>query len=96
MKEHGHEPSQQAGEMAGVLAAVVAGGVTLVQPDGDTQRGPDDQIVRDEVTFEIAWQDADGRTGIETVALGLSEAGDQASNDPSPASVEPEPDPAKS
>ena len=63
---------------AGVLAAVVAGGVTLAQPDGDTQRGPEGQIVRDEATLD------------------LSEAGDQASSDPSPASVEPEPDPAKS
>lgn len=45
----------------GALALVVAGGVALAQPGGG-EAGPEDHVVRDEVTIELAWIDADGTT----------------------------------
>ena len=74
---------------AGVLALVVAGGVALAQPGDDAGDGAEQRIVRDESTFEVAWLDADGRTGVETITLDLSDAPDEASSDPSPPGATP-------
>lgn len=80
---------------AGVLALVVAGGVALAQPGDDSGDGSAQRIVRDEASFEVMWMDADGRTGVETITLDLSDAPDEASSEPSPPGVEPEREPAK-
>ena len=78
----------------GVLSLIVAGGVALAQPGSDA--GPEQQIVRDKTTIELAWIDADGTTGTETITLNLTDAPDQAASDPSPESVDPQRDPLKS
>lgn len=79
----------------GALALIVAGGVTLAQSGGG-EAGSDDQVVRDEVTIELAWIDADGTTGTETIVLDLTDAPDHAASEPSPASIDPPQDPMKS
>ena len=81
---------------AGVLGLVVAGGVALAQPGDDSGDGAEQRIVRDESTFDVAWRDADGRSGVETITLDLSGTPDEASSEPSPPGVETERDPAKS
>ena len=78
----------------GALSLLIAGGVALAQPGGDA--GPEEQIVRDQTTIELAWIDADGTTGTETITLDLSDAPDQATSDPSPESLDPPNDPLKS
>lgn len=79
----------------GALALIVAGGVALAQTNGGGT-GSEDRIVRDEVTFEVAWMDADGTTGTETIVLDLTDAPDQAASEPSPPCVDPPKDPLKS
>lgn len=78
----------------GALSLIVAGSVALAQPGGGA--GPEELIGRDQATIELAWIDADGTTGTETITLDLTNAPDQATSDPSPGSVDPPSDPLKS
>lgn len=80
----------------GAAALIVAGGVALAQPGDGWDAGPEQRIVRDQGTIELAWMDADGAMGTDTVALDLTDRPDQADSGPSPQSVDPPQDPMKS